>query len=47
MTTRNRDGMGMRAFAVPVVLILGLLSAHWLLSEGLPWLSSASHAASQ
>jgi len=46
MSTRKREGLGVRVFATPVVLILGLLAAHFVLSDlsALPRLISSTLA---
>ncbi len=46
MPTRKRQGLGVRTFATPVVLILGLLMAHFVLSDwsALPRLISSTLA---
>ncbi len=49
MTTRIRPGKGIRRFATPIALIVGLLVVHWLLSDlsALPRLISSTLAAIQ
>lgn len=49
MATRNKQGVSAKLFATPVVLILGLLAAHWVLSDwtALPRLISSTLASIQ
>lgn len=47
MQVRDKRGVGVRTFVTPVALIVGLLAAHWVLSDSaaIPRLISSTLAA--